>query len=498
MFHIEQLATIVFWLAVSVVAIDLAMVLYVFYRRAIRRRYYRLKDRARTRYAGALAKFSEDATVLAELRGGRTRAERDAIEDLLLTGINDGNRRQRTYLLMELGFVAAWSRQGFGARAGHRLLRAAQSGSAISPPPVRFRRLKRLRAYAVPRALAVNRLGLLTTEHARFFLEQALLDASPVVQRTAVIAMGRNRDPRYVPALLQQLEHAVEGRSDVAIRPIKTALVRYSIDAFRNISRDLDHSNARLRFLLVDSIREICRRSAPAVRREDFPADLLLWFLERAALDTAADVRARSAQVIGTFRDEGAKQALRKLLRDENEFVRLHAVRTCSDPFYSDLATDLAERVTDTRWRVREAATLALATFGEAGKRKLSDLLLSTPDRYASEQIADLLQRTGALDAMVSGLQSWDGEGRTAMALCTTMVRLGKSSLLSEMVLRKEKPEVRSLLLDALITAPTPNTLATLRRIAEDSTDELRTKAEMLLKFHDTRAAFATGGTGQD
>jgi hypothetical protein len=298
-----------------------------------------------------------------------------------------------------------------------------------------------------------------------------------------VSAMGQNREAGAVTALLSLLRAAASGENDLPVRSIKTALVRHPMRDLQHFLPFLQDGNARVRFLVADSIREICSQQHDwAITCTDFPPDLYRWFLHNGTRDNSQDVRARSAAVIGYFRDPNATEALRALLRDESEFVRLHAVRACRHKYYSGLVPDIVERITDPRWRVREAAVATIAVFDHSGRQELAKSFLATADRYASEQIAEELQRSGTILQMLSALGSRGEERRSVMDVCIKMARLSKGSLLAEHLREETDPAIGSLLLEALLTHPTDQLLDCLRAVAGTQVHPLRAKALALLQ----------------
>ncbi len=500
MFYVHSLTSVVRWLAIGVVSIDLGLVVYILFRRAWRNRYYARKDAALSRSSATITAFLAGRLTTAravEKLSTRTRAEREAIEVLLLGALNGTARKPATELLLALGYVERWSRQAFGPRRTPQLVRFAASSrsSALSASARgRMAKARRLRVFAVSRAVAVGRLGRLSPEISGVFMRAALRDPSPYVGRLGVAAMGRNPIPDGTPVLLEQLREAVAGATELPVRSIKTALVRYPVQELRHFTTAMRNSNPRFRFLAVDTVREICRKARPAdTAPAEFPPELREWFLHNAVTDPAPDVRARSAAVISTFRTAEAAEALRRLLHDEDEFVRLHAVRACAVPCYPGLIPDIVQRITDPKWRVREAAVRALAAFSADGRKQLAQFFLETHDRYASEQIADELQRSGMLSQIVSALGSPNGERGQAFEVCAKMAALGMDSALAGILAEDGRTQVRVLLLEALGVSNSSQFLTALQRIAAKDTDPLQLRAAHMLRSRTPRTAAAAG-----
>jgi HEAT repeat protein len=386
--------------------------------------------------------------------------------------------------------------EAFGSERAQQLLSSIDKGTT-PPAGVPFNRtrlrLRRMRGPSIARAEAVGNLGRLSPKRVATLIREALQDPSALVRQVAIAALGRNQIPEGTPILLQELSNLVEGKSDLPVRSVKTALVRYPIQELNRFLPFLNSGNARFRFLAVDSIREICKRATPGAVQAEFPVPLREWFFEKAIRDEFPDVRARSAVVIGLFRDESASHALRTLLKDPNEFVRLHSVRACADRSYAELIPDVLERITESKWRVREAAVRTMASFGIEGIKQLESLFLNTSDRYASEQIAEELQRSGIMIRIIHALVSTStGEAGLAREVCSKMVALGVISLMTESLIHSQQPHsVRAALLNLLSLSEAPQVLAALEKIASCADDPLKAKAGKILLYRKRTKAVA-------
>lgn len=476
---IQDLLVIVLWLSIAVVCLDLAFVLFVLVRRAVRHRYFLRKDAARARFVPALkvilsTKIAPNIAIerLGPIRG---RAERDALSGSLVAAITVENCTRATDLLVHLGFVEEWAEEAFGRNRALALIRHVHTDEPLDERSSwrwRLAALYNLRCFAVARAAAVQKLGRLAPEYADAFIEEAKHDPSPEVRHVNINNMGRSSSA--LEYLLPELASAIEERNGIAVRTIKAAIVRAEISNPDVLVGFLQHHSERVRFLVVDSIREVCSkpREVP-LSAADFPPAMYRVFLQTLAKDACTDVRARSAAVIRHFRDPAASSVLCRLMRDENEFVRLHAVRACADGYYSALVPEICERLSDQRWRVREAAVKTLMHLGTRGIRALADAFLTTKDRYATEQIADELQRTGALLDVINSLDSGYEPSRIATEVCRKMIAMGKSSFLAEMLGKHQSVAKRERLMDLLSTTHAPYTTAVLDWIASHPTDPL-------------------------
>lgn len=507
--NLEHLIRVVLWLAVSVLAVDFAMVLYILMRRLGRRRYYNRKDAAKERFTEPVRRFLAGELSAEELvsllQTGRSRPARDAVQGLLMGNLTASNRPAVTTVVFHLGLIDVWAAEAFGKRRARQLIRHITEGAALPPAKKpRFAGIRRRRLFCVARAHAVAQLGQLDPEFAQVFMNEAMQDPSPYVGRANIAAIGRNREAFEVTVLLEVLRQSVEGANELPMLSVKTALVRYPVQQLAHFTPYLDDPNSRFRFFVVDSIREICDSAATPLSAQDFPDSLTRWFLDKAPVDESIDVRARSARVIRHFHNAGAVAALRALLHDPDEFVRLHTVRACADSHYSELLSDIVQRMTDAKWRVREASIKTLAAFGLAGRQQLSQNFLNTSDRYTSEQIAEEMQRGGIVADLLPALGSSNGEAPLAANVYSRLVDMGKTSLLTDLLAREARlsrwgagtplgdpQRARARLLDILLAAPTPQLMATMQALADRKDDQLSGRAQALLQSGNIQTALS-------
>lgn len=544
----ENLTSVALWLLATVTAINLLFLFSVFFRRLARKRYYTIRDSARERYQAVIAGYQarqvgiEEATGL--LASASSRPERDAVEELLLDAITSGDRQRMTELVLGAGYLERWAVQAFGRRRGREVLRAAIHAKAARPRSAKHARfvnpILRMRMLSIPRAIAMNHLGFVEPPLARIFMADALGDPSLEVRSTAIAVIGRNRDRAAIPLLVNELAHAVAQDSDISLRSIKLALVSYDLDDLPYFAPYLLHALPRARFFLVDALSQICndplaqigqkpndssRRSAVRLQsasgrissssrhgsssrgssrissrglllnKNDFSREFYEVFLSQLVRDEFADVRARCSGVVRHFRDRRTIESLRRLLRDENEFVRLHAARACGDRAYAPLSSELARLLTDTKWRVREAAAQSLRASGKDGMGELYRRFVTTDDRYASEQITEEIQRSGAIEDLAASLVPSNVTLPLSEAVCRKMIVMGKTSLLLNAMASAAVPgEARASIMNAMQLAPPAEFFAILQQIAATDTGPLGMKAASLLETPSTKAMAAKSG----
>jgi hypothetical protein len=515
----QHLIKIVLWLAVSVLAFDLVLVASILCRRLSRFIYFRKKDEFKRQLSGPIRQFLKGEMPVEELAGtlqsASGRAARDLIQEQLLKGVVNANRQVVTEFLFRFGYVDRWAREAFGGRRGRQLINHVVYGRELTPAGrQRWVAIRRLRLFCVRRARAVGQLGKLDAKFTQVFMREALLDPSPSVHRADVAAMGHNRQVYKIPVLLELLRKAVEGAGELPVSEVKTALARYSIRDLEHFVPFLDSENPHFRFMLVDTIREICDSTWKApLTAQDFSESFCRWFIGHAKIDDSTDVRARSARVVRHFHNSEAAATLRTLMYDQDEFVRLHAVRACADPYYTELIGDVVQRTSDCKWRVRESAARTLTTFGKSGQTEMVHHFLRTADRYASEQIAEQMQREGFIAGMLPVLGSRNEEFLLAMEVISKLANMGKTSLLSDLLLqetqfipwsvrsseiriasREDTQKARTRLLEILLAAPTPQIMAAVETLAARRQDDLNAKARFLLNSDIAKTASADGG----
>jgi HEAT repeat protein len=501
---LEDLAAIMIWLLALVLGLNAVFFLFMIFRRFSRQRFFLQKDAARERFHDLVAELGAGTRTLEEAAGilalGSTKAEREAIHQLIVNAIAPENWERLSEALYLLGFVEEWSREAFGKRDARELLELALK-KKLRGTVQRSRafhlaaRLRNLRLFAINRAIAVSHLGKLAPAYAQPFLAKALEDHSVEVRRVAVACMGRNRFPEAVPLLVSELMRAMQQGNDVSLRTMKAALIQYRLQDLGEFIDHIRHTERRGRFFVVDSIRQICERAAASghLGKNDFPQELYELLLDECASDEFEDVRARTAAIIRYFRDERATAVLRKLLRDENEFVRLHAVRACADPYFVELIPDLISRLTDVKWRVREGAVGSLNRMGLEAHEELYKFFIECTDQFASEQISEELQRMGVLSELVATIAQGGDAGLLAQSVADKLVALGKTSVLLSTMAISDSSTATVALMEALGSNPQMEYVQLLEQFSLTKSGQVQAKAKQILRRLSGHASGTSG-----
>lgn len=356
----------------------------------------RLRDRFRPLLAGMLTGQIEYDRGRNALNAVAGPGHKGILEQLLLEAKPPPDRLPiLRRLCEELGLVENWQRQliiGAGG-GGHRdgnLRRFGIRGFAGRPG-------------FLSRAIAAQNLGFIRHEPSWPLLVNALCDPHPEVAVVAARSLAAIGEPQSLPALVAHL-HSVLLKPDTAVslRSIKAALIRFPLERAAVLLPLLEDSNGRVRFAAVDIIREMADLRAAAssnlvLDSKTFEPELAEIFLGRLCSDENLDVRARAAGVIAHMDDPRATPALLGLLEDAQWPVRLHAVRALAQSRYVREAGVIARRLTDSHWRVREAAVATLLTFGQDGLNHLLETFLTGNDSYCKEQIAEGIHKAGLM-----------------------------------------------------------------------------------------------------
>ncbi|MGO9274769.1 MAG: HEAT repeat domain-containing protein [Terriglobia bacterium] len=298
------------------------------------------------------------------------------------------------------------------------------------------------------RARAVKNLGLIAHQPSWRLLVRALDDRNPEVQWVAMGALGAIREPASFPALAERLQRQALGipqggtAAGSPPRTTRSAMIDFPLRCAADLAPLLDHAHPAVRLEATGVIRDMVEREAAKslprahfiLGGEDFPQDLAEVFLTKLGFDPHPDVRARAVPVMAYLAGGRAEAVLAKLLGDEVWFVRLHAARALAHPRFQFLTGRVARLLTDSHWRVREAATQTLIALGDVGVSELIGHFFGdpgrdeargsghrraphSPDLYSREQIAEQMQRAGLLYVLADHYDEWASrDGSTAVS----------------------------------------------------------------------------------
>jgi HEAT repeat protein len=498
---LENLTALVLWLLVTVLWVNAVFLAFLIHRRVSRKRYFIIKDEARARYRRIIDQLNEGKATFesatAMLASAKLEPEIEAVHDLLLPKMES---EDVTKLLYGIGSIERWARVAFGRNRCGAIVDRAMSGESNvhkrAKQEVAWLHPGRFRVTSVDRARAMSYLGRLYSPVALIFASEGLHDPAPEVRRIAMTALGRNRHPSAIPLIMEELDSTVSrGGQEISFRSARAALVSYPIQHLAAFAPFLRHKHPRVRFAVIDAIRDICQRTAATtmVTKNDFPIEIYNACVQEMVKDSYVDVRARVAGIIRYFRDAPALDALKSLMNDENEFVRLHAVRASGDRHLVDLVPSLAERLDDDSWRVCEATIKSLLVFGDKGQEVLFHHFIASESEHACEQLADELQRSGIVSSLLATCAR-DGHFDRTAAVFRKLTMLQKDTMLLHAIASPDlDAAIRLNVLNVLMIEPRDEVVAAVELVAQTDSSVVGQRATALLADREQQRGYAAG-----
>ena len=330
-----------------------------------------------------LSLFVVTTRALYDVRLGFIRAARGLIERRFVAGAGDGDeldwilRRIPRRAIERVAADTATPPRLAEALALHALdlnaLRLHEAAAGHASEAAKWRRISALRILA--RSGSATALPLLRV---------ALTDPDEDVVNAAVVTLGGIPQQSAAALLVDALRRG--GGSRVA-----TQLEHFPLEIPHLLVPLLRDWDARARYWAVKLL----------ARYRDVPG----LPLEIATLggDEDPGVRAAVAETLGTIGGPAAVAVVLPLLDDPVPFVRAHAARALGAQGEPELAAVVARLLSDDEWWVRTGAKQALTTLGHDATGFVLPHLES-PDRFARNGAAEVLQDTGAADRLVAEL----------------------------------------------------------------------------------------------
>lgn len=483
-FLIEHVTEVVLSILIILLLANGVVVFLAITRRHRRELYFQRIDDLRQRYgpviAGVLANKIDYAPALQALKKIPS-FDRDYILEQLCMAKRPAPAQVPVLrqLCEDLGMVKVWQRQLAGQ------FDVATFRDALARPEGLFQFVGRLRFLL--RAKSAENLGTIRHQPSWPLLLKALHDPHADVQAAALRSLAAIGEPESLPAIVGCLHEVVLNPAvPLSLRSIKTALVSFPLTQAPALIPSLSHAHRRIRFFATDVIREMVERQAAAdeefvLEPKIFPEELWELFLTRLGFDDNPDVRARAAPVIARLADPRSAPVLLTLLDDAQWFVRLHTLRALSAPKFQPQAAEIARRLTDPNWLVREAAAKALLIFGQLGLKQLYENFLSSPDRYSREQIADEMQRSGLIPNLLTQYRD-AADGREARVI-DQLAQMGKTSYMLALLVSAPDRDLRKKFLQDFGSHPDAQIQKWVKDLAIREADpELRALARAAIK----------------
>ena len=236
-------------------------------------------------------------------------------------------------------------------------------------------------------------------------------------QRTALLALGRTRAVEAIPALAEGLDSRLRETRIAAVRGLgRTARMEAAIPILdRIVNGQFDAPERSLKHALVNCcrscpdllvnyiahthgpVRELLARVLGELASPELGEELLIL-----ASDALPEVRASAARALGNTNTSYTLPALHTLAADPEWFVRLRAVVALEQLENTGKISILLHSLCDANRHVRQRAAWALARMEPQLEHILEDVV-ATKDDYALQAFVSELERSGAIEKIVSG-----------------------------------------------------------------------------------------------
>jgi HEAT repeat protein len=241
-------------------------------------------------------------------------------------------------------------------------------------------------------------------------------------QRTALLALGRTRAMEAIPALAEGLDSRLRETRIAAVRGLgRTARMEAAIPILdRIVTGQFDAPERSLKNALVNCcrtypevlvsyveqttgpVRELLARVLGELASPELGEELLVL-----AADSLPEVRASAARALGNTNTSYTLPALHSLASDPEWFVRLRAVVALGQIENIGKIKILLRTLCDANRHVRHRAAWALARMEPQLDQILEDVV-DTKDDYALQAFISELERSGAIEKIVSGFDGSD------------------------------------------------------------------------------------------
>ncbi len=270
------------------------------------------------------------------------------------------------------------------------------------------------------RALAAERLGMMgASKESIYGLIKALKDSSKEVRSISLRSLARMADESSIPLLVEELPNMVKPDEGVFVTTLKNAIVKMGEPILPLLLPKMEEYSEDILSMVIESLGEIgSTKAAP--------------FLIRQLNHAHPEIRSKAAKALGKIQDPSAVPALLSMEDEPIWYVRLQVCRALGLLRDTRGVHFLLNRLLDSNWQVRAAASEALLKVEPPAFDAIVQALEQGQDRYAKEQIAEEMQRSGIVEGLINSLEDPpDASREFKKGLLRTLAALGVQSLLT-------------------------------------------------------------------
>ncbi len=287
------------------------------------------------------------------------------------------------------------------------------------------------------RALAAQRLGIMQSSQAISGLSKALEDYDPDVRQVVLQALGQIPDLRALEKLVNKLRDVTHHRG-LSRRLLMASLIPFGEEAVPFLIDKFSDPSDAVRALVAEVLGEIASPQS-------------LGVMIKSLEDPSPEVRSRAAHALGRIRHSLAVKPLIAALSDPFWYVRLQAARSLGCFESPQAIYGLSLLLTDPYVLVRSASAEALIKIGAPALPALTIYVLYTKDRYAREQVSEVLQQSGLIDQWIGYLNaSEEAVRQQAKDLLVAVAQGGNLTILIKALQDHPSPRVRMELVNIL------------------------------------------------
>jgi len=343
------------------------ILLFIFSRRLYRKRRFAKLDRLREIYTQAFDNFIKNKLSAEKtFSPPKNSLYREALEDVLLDGLEKGYSRDELYPIFEkFGYVNFYEK-------------SLKSRSTIK------------------KCIAIDRLGKIKSERSVDKLIPLLKDKNSEVVSTTLLALSNIGSEKALRGILENLSSIYESKL-AAVKTIKTSLIKFSPNflphllEYTNKSRD----NPQLLAIILDVLSNFENASL---------VNMALDYLNHKDVE----VRAQALKILernAKYLDEKSIDKLLEISDDSAWFVRLRLLYIFDRIKRKNTIPAIEKLIYDKVWQVRDAAARVLVGFREDALDSIIRVL-NSEDRYAKDSIYEALQKSGYIETIRENLNS--------------------------------------------------------------------------------------------